>query len=120
MGMRFGKWDVRSLYRTCFDNLYFSPNIISQMKSRRMRWAWHVPHEGEERKLYKVIVGKPEGKRPLDRPRRRWEDGIKMVIRETGWGGVDWINLAHDRDRWRAFVSTVINLRVLTPRRYCS
>jgi hypothetical protein len=68
---------------------------------------------GEERKVYKVLVGKPEGKRPLGRPRRRWEDGIKMDLREIGLGGVDWIRLAQDRGRWRAVVSAVMNLRVL-------
>jgi hypothetical protein len=71
---------------------------------------------GEERKVYKVLVGKPEGKRPLERPRRRWEDGIRMDLREIGLGVVDLIRLAHDRDRWRAVVSTVKNLRVLAPR----
>jgi hypothetical protein len=72
---------------------------------------------GEERKVYKVLVGKPEGKRPLGRPRRRWEDGIRMDVREIGLGGVDWIRLAQYRDRWRAVVSAVMNLRVLAPRR---
>jgi hypothetical protein len=71
---------------------------------------------GEERKVYKVLVGKPEGKRPPGRPRRRWEDGIRMVLREIGWGSVDWIQLAQDRDRWRAVVKTVMNFRVLAPR----
>jgi hypothetical protein len=71
---------------------------------------------GEERKVYKVLVGKPAGKRPLGRPRRRWEDGIKMDLREIGLGDVDWIRLAQDRDRWWAVVSAVMNLRVLAPR----
>jgi hypothetical protein len=71
---------------------------------------------GEERKVYKVFVGKPEGKRPLGRPRRRWEDGIRMDLREIGSGGVDCIRLAQDRYRWRAVVSAVMNLRVLVPR----
>jgi hypothetical protein len=71
---------------------------------------------GEERKVYKVLVGKPEGKKPLGRPRRRWGDGIRMYLREIGLGGVDWNRLAQDRDRWRAFVSAVMNLRVLAPR----
>jgi hypothetical protein len=71
---------------------------------------------GEERKVYKVLVRKPEGKRPLGRPRRRWEDGIRMYLREIGLGGVDWIRLSQDRDRWRAVVSVVMNLRVLVPR----
>jgi hypothetical protein len=71
---------------------------------------------GEERKVYKVLVGKPEGKRPTGRPRRRWEDGIRMDLREIGLGGVDWILLAQDRDRWWAVVNAVMNLRVLAPR----
>jgi hypothetical protein len=73
---------------------------------------------GEERKVYKVLVGKPEGKRPLGRPRRRWEDGIRLDLREIGLGCVDWIRLAQDRDRWRAVVNAVMNLRVLAPRSY--
>jgi hypothetical protein len=73
---------------------------------------------GEERKLYKVLVEKPEGKRPLGRPKRRWEDGVRMdlIVREIGLWGVDWIRLAQDRDLWRAVVSAVMNLRVLAPR----
>jgi hypothetical protein len=75
-----------------------------------------VARMGGERKVYKVLVGKPEGKSTLGRPRRRWEDGIRMDLRETGLGGVDWIRLALDRDRWRAVVSAVMSLRVLAPR----
>jgi hypothetical protein len=71
---------------------------------------------GEERKVYKVLMGKPEGKGPLGRTRRRWEDGNRIDLREIGLGGVDWIGLAQDRDRWRAAVSAVMNLRVLAPR----
>jgi hypothetical protein len=71
---------------------------------------------GEERKVYKVLEGKPEGKRPLGRPRRRWEDGIRMDVRDIGLGGVDWIRLVQDRDRWLAVVSAVMDLRVLAPR----
>jgi hypothetical protein len=71
---------------------------------------------GEERKVYKVLVGKPEGKRPLGKPRRRWEDGIRMDLREIGLGGVDWFQLSQDRDRWWAVVSAVMNLWVLAPR----
>jgi hypothetical protein len=71
---------------------------------------------GEERKVNKVFVGKPEGKRPLGRPRRRWEDVVRMDLKETGLGGVDWIRLAQDMDRWRAVVSAVMNLQVLAPR----
>jgi hypothetical protein len=81
-----------------------------------MRWAGHVARIIEERKLYKVLVGKPEGKRPLGRPRRRREDGIRMDLREIGWGSVEWIQLAQDRDRWRALVNTVMDFRVLVPR----
>jgi hypothetical protein len=77
-----------------------------------------VARMGEDRKVYKGLVGKPEGKRPLGRPRRRWEDGIRMDLREIvlGGGGVDWTRLAQDRDLWRAVVSAVMNLRVLAPR----
>jgi hypothetical protein len=81
-----------------------------------MRWPGHEARIGEERKVYKVLVGTPEEKRPLGRPRRRWEDGIRMDLREIGFGGVDWIRLSQDRDRWRAVVSAVMNLRVLVPR----
>jgi hypothetical protein len=75
---------------------------------------WHAL--GEDRKVYKVLAGNPEGNRPLGRPRRRWEDGIRMDLREIGLGVVDWIRLAQNRDRWRAVVSAVMNLRVLAPR----
>jgi hypothetical protein len=71
---------------------------------------------GEGRNLYRVLMGKPEGKRPLERQRRRWEDGIRMGLREIGWGGLEWIHLAQDRDRWWAVVNAVMNLRVLGPR----
>jgi hypothetical protein len=70
----------------------------------------------EERNVYRVLMGKPEGKRPLGRPKRRWEDGIRMDLRKIGWGSVDWIQLAQDRDRWRSLVNTVMNLRVLASR----
>jgi hypothetical protein len=80
-----------------------------------MRWVEHVACMGEERKLYKVLVGKPKGKRPLGRPRRRWEDGVRMDLREIGVWRVDWIRLAYDSDRWRAVVSAVVNLWVLAP-----
>jgi hypothetical protein len=81
-----------------------------------MRWAGHVASMGEERKVYKVLVGKPEGRRPLGRPRRRWEDGVRVDLREIGLEGVNWIRLAKDWDRWRAVVRAVMNLRVLAPR----
>jgi hypothetical protein len=99
-----------------FHNLYSFPDIITQIKSRRMRWAGHVALMGEERKVNRVLVGKPEIKRPLGRPRRRWEDAIRMDLREIGLRGVDWIRLAQDRDRWWAVVSAVMNRRVLAPR----
>jgi hypothetical protein len=108
-----GEWT--ELHSEELHNLYPSPDIIRQVKSRQMRWTGHVASIGKERKLYKVLVGKPEGKRPLGRPRRRWEDGVGMDLREIGFGGVDWIRLAQDRDEWRAVVSVVMNLRVLAP-----
>ena len=72
------------------------------VKSRRMRWTGHVARMGQRRGLYRALVGKPEGMRPLGRPRHRWEDNIKMDLQEVGCGGMDWIELAQDRDRWRA------------------
>jgi hypothetical protein len=92
-----------------------SSDIVNKIKSRRMTWAGHVARMVEERKVHRVLVGKPKGRRPLGRARRRWEDGIRMDLREIGWGSVDWIQLAQDRDRWRAVVSAVMNLRVLAP-----
>jgi hypothetical protein len=81
-----------------------------------MKWAGHVARTGVERILDKVLVGKPEGKRPLGRPRRKWEDGIRVDLGEIGCWGVNWIRLAHDDDGWRAVVNAVMNLRVLAPR----
>ena len=95
------------------NNLYSSPNIVRVIKSRRMRWAGHVVRMGEERRVYRVLVGKPEGKRPLGRPRRRWVDNIKMDLQEVGCGYMNWIGQAQDRDSWRTLVSAVMNLRVL-------
>jgi hypothetical protein len=97
-----------------FTVLYLSPNIIRHIKSRIMRWAGHVVSMGEERKVYKVLVGKPMGKRLLGR--HRWEDGIRMDLGEIHWGGVEWIQLAQDKDWWQAVVNTVIRLQVLVPR----
>jgi len=85
---------------------------VRVVKSRRMRWVGHVARMGEERVVHRFLVGKPEGKRPFGRPRRRWEDNLKMDLLEVGGGSGDWMELAQDRDRWRAIVSTVMNLRV--------
>jgi hypothetical protein len=84
--------------------LYSSPNIIRQIKSRRLRWVGHVARMGEDRKVYKVLLGKPKGKRPLGKPRHRW-DGIRLDLREIGWGSIEWIQLAQDMDRWQAVVN---------------
>ena len=94
------------------NDLYCSPNIVRVIKSRRMRWAGHVARMGEERGVYRVLVGKPEGKGPLGRPRRRWVDNIRMDLQEVGCGYMDWIGLAQDRDRCRTLVSAVMNLGV--------
>jgi hypothetical protein len=105
-----GEW--RKLRNEELNNLYSSPNIVRVIQSRRMRWAGHVARMGEGRGVYRVLVGKPEGRRPLERPRRRWEDNIRMDLRGLGCGCVDWMELAQDRDRWRALVSAVMNFRV--------
>ena len=94
------------------NDLYSSPKIVRVIKSRRMRWAGHVARMGEERGVYRVLVGKPEGKRPLGRPRRRWVDNIRMDLQEVGCGYMDWIGLTQDRDRWRTLVSAVMTYRV--------
>jgi hypothetical protein len=106
-GGSWGKWHNDELHI-----LYSSPNIVRVIKSQRMRWAGYVTHMGEEKSVYGILVGRPEGKKPLGRPRRRWEDNIKMDLREIGINGENWIRLAQDRIQWRAFVSTVINLRI--------
>jgi hypothetical protein len=105
-----GGW--RKLHNEELHGLYSSPSIIKVIKARRMRWAGHVAHMGEVRGAYNILVGRPEGRRPLGRPRRRWEDNIKMDLREIGFGDVDWIHWTQDRDRWQALVNTVMNLRV--------
>jgi hypothetical protein len=92
--------------------LYSSPSIVRVIKVRRIRWAGHVASMGEVRGAYNILFGRPEGRRPVGRPRRRWEDNIKMDLREIWFVGVDWIHWAQDRDRWRALVNMVINLRV--------
>ncbi|KAJ4433726.1 hypothetical protein ANN_16037 [Periplaneta americana] len=105
-----GEW--RKLHNTELHALYSSPDIIRNIKSRRLRWAGHVARMGESRNAYRVLVVRPEGKRPLGRPRRRWEDDIKIDLREVGYDCRDWINLAQDRDQWRAYVRAAMNLRV--------
>jgi len=105
-----GEW--RILHNEELNDLYCSPNIVRVIKSRRMRWAGHVARMGEERGMYRVLVGKLEGRRPMGRPRRRWVDNIRMHLQEVGYGYMDWIGLAQDRDRWRTIVSAVMNLRV--------
>jgi len=105
-----GEW--RRLHNEELNDLYSSPNIVRVIKSRRMRWAGHVARMGEERGVYRVLVGKLEGKRPLGRPRRRWVDNIRMDLQEVGCWYMDWIGLAQDRDRWRTLVSAVKNFRV--------
>jgi len=102
----------KKLHNEELNDLYWSLNIVRVIKSRRMRWAGHVARMGEGRGVYSVLVGKAGGKRPLGRPRRRWEDNIKMDLEEVGCGGMDWIELAQDRDRWWALVNAVMNLRV--------
>ena len=105
-----GEW--RRLHNEELSDLYCLPNIVRVVKSRRMRWAGHVARMGEGRGVHRVPVGKPEGKRPLGRPRRRWGENIKMDLQEVGGACGDWMELAQDRDRWLALVITVMNLRV--------
>jgi hypothetical protein len=105
-----GEWG--ELHNEELRNLYSSPSIIRIIKSKRMRWAGHVARMGKKRNAYRLLLGKPEGDRPLGRPRRRWVDNIRMDLGEVGWGDVDWIGLAKDRNRWRALVNLVLNLRV--------
>jgi hypothetical protein len=103
---------LEKLHNEELNILYSSPNIIRMIRSRRMRWAVHVARMEESRNAYRILVGKPEGKRPLGRPRRWCVDIIKIDLRGTEWDGMGWINLAYDRDQWRALVNTVMNLRV--------
>jgi hypothetical protein len=102
----------RKLHNEKLHDLYCSPDIITIIKSRRMRWTGHVALMGEKMNVYRLLVGKPEGRRPLGRPRRRWVENSTMDLVEVGWGDVGWIGLARDRDRWRALVNSVLNLRV--------
>jgi hypothetical protein len=105
-----GSW--RKLHNDELHSLYSSPNIVRVIQSRRMRWAGHVARMGEGRGVYSVLVGRPEGKRPLGRPRRRWENNITIDLREIGIDGAKCIQLAQDRVQLRAFVNTVMNFRV--------
>jgi hypothetical protein len=105
-----GQW--RKLHNEELHDLYSSPNIIRIIKSRRMRWAGHVARMGEKRNVYRLLVGKPEGKRLLGRPRHMWVDNIRMDLGEMEWGDVHWIGLTQDRNRWRALLNSVLNLRV--------
>jgi hypothetical protein len=103
-----GSW--RKLHNDELHSLYSSPNIVRVIKSRRLRWAGHVARMVEGRGVYRV--GKPEGKRPLGRPRPRWGGTLSRTLGRLGIDGANWIRLAQDRDQWRAFVNTVMNLRV--------
>ena len=105
-----GEW--RRLHNEELNDLYSSPNIVRVIKSRRMRWAGHVARMGEERVAYRVLVGKPERKRSLGKPRHRWVDNIRTDLQGVGCGHMNWIGLAQDRDRWRTLVSAVMNLWV--------
>jgi len=105
-------WERRRLHNEELNDLFSSPNIVRVIKSRRMRWAGHVARLGEGSEAYRVLLGKPEGRRPLGRPRYRWVDNIRMDLQEVGCEFMDWISLAQDRDSWRTLVSAVMNFRV--------
>jgi hypothetical protein len=105
-----GLW--RKIHNDEFHSLYSSLNIVRVIKSRRMRWAGHVACMEEGRSIYSVLVGRPKDERPLGRPRHRWEDNIKMDLREIGINGANWIQLAQDGVQWQACVNMVMNLRV--------
>jgi hypothetical protein len=102
----------RKIHNEELNDLYGSPNNVRVIKSRRMRWVAYVTRMGERRGLYRVLVGKTMGNSPLERPRRRWEDNIKMDLQEVGCGGMDWIEHTQDRDKWRGLVNAVMNFWV--------
>jgi hypothetical protein len=102
----------RKLHHEELNDLYSSPNVVRLIKSRRMRWAGHVACTGEKRGVYRVLMRKTEGKRPLGGTRCRWEDNVKMDLQEVRCGVMDWVELAQDRNRWRAVVNALMNLRV--------
>ena len=113
LGLRGTKqWEWRKLHNEVSNDLYSSPNIFRMTKSRQMWWEGHVARMGERRGVCRSLVWKPEGKRPFGRPRLRWKNNIKMDLQEVGRGNMDWIELAQDRDRWRALVYVVMKLRV--------
>jgi hypothetical protein len=103
-----GEW--KKLHNEELNDLYSSPNTFRVIKSIRMRWEWHVIRMEERGGSYRDLLGKPEGRRPSARPRRRWEDNIKMDLQEMGWWGMDWIDVAQDRDSWWVFVKAVMSL----------
>jgi len=102
----------RKLHNEELNDLYSSPNIVWEIKWRRMRQVGHVVYIGVRRSVYRVVVGQPEEKRPLGRPGHRWEENIKMDLQEVGCRGMDWIGVAQDRDRWRALLNVTVNFRV--------
>jgi hypothetical protein len=102
----------RKVHKNEIHSLYYSQNIVGVIKSRRKRWAGHVACTGEGRGVYRFLVGRPKGRRPLVRPRHRWEDNIKMDLRERGIDGANWIWLAQNRIQWWVIVNMVMNLQV--------
>jgi hypothetical protein len=105
-----GEW--RKLHNEELPDLHSPPSIIRMIKSKRMRWAFHVARIGEKSNAYSLLVGAPEGKSPLRKPRRRWVDNIRKDLGEVGWRDVDWIGLAQDRNRWRAVVNSILNILI--------